>query len=1340
MLIRCSSVLALFIALLPTAQSCGQTTLEAELKQLGSDEIAQLAAQHGDARRGAIVFYQPYLACSKCHVASRGQKPIHSGFLRQVASKPIHSGSLRQVASKPIGPDLSTVDPKNSNQHLVESILDPSKVIRKGFETIVAVKDNGVSVTGLLSQQDDKQLVLKDATGNGKLITLQKATLDDIVQSKQSIMPAGQVNVLTSRQQFLDLVKYLMEIRDGGSAKADELQPAPSLYAARPLPEYEQHVDHAGILSSLNSESFKRGEAIYNRLCINCHGDHQRPGSLPTALRFAEGKFRSGSDPHTMYRTLTHGFGMMVPQTWMVPQQKYDVIHYIREDYLKDNNPSQYAAVDAAYLSRLPKGNTRGPAPVKYEPWVNMNYGPSLINTYEFGKDGSNFAYKGIAARLDAGPGGMSRGRYWMAIDHDTLRMAGAWSGDGFLDWNGIHFNGRHNIHPRAKGTIHVQNPSGPGWANPDTGSFEEVRVIGRDGRRYGPLPRKWAHYKGLYHDTNRTVISYTVGDTPILEMPGVISSGAEPVFTRALNIGPRPRDLIMQVAKHAGGKAEFLEAAVGERKGVLYAISSGRDTGGSNPAAAFEFSDGAHLVGDGNAFNMQDRSFTIAARIRPQSDGTIFAKAPAKGDWQQNSKAFFLRGGRLTFDIGWVGAVRSRGKVRNGRWTNVTMTWNKKTNEVTFYINGKSAGGGKLKPKERKNRNEVVKIGFAADNFPNPSAFNGEMESVQFIQQALSDEEIRELHKNPAAKFDGRIAMWNPSRLEKHKSQKGKMVARDSVGKHDLTASAHSASQSKRLLVAVNSPIARTDFQHADDNLRLRIPAGDEPIRMTLAMATLQESSADTQDGEEVSSRAALFSQMVESVVGTRTPDLTAFTKGGPPRWPERLTTKKEIGKNDGPYAVDVLTRPADNPWLAQVRLTGFDFYPDGDSAAVCAWDGDVYHVTGLSARSDRLTWQRIASGLFQPLGLKIVNGKIHVTCRDQLCVLHDLNGDGETDYYENLNNDHQVTEHFHEFAMGLQTDDDGNFYYAKSARHALKAIVPHHGTLLKVSPDGATTEILATGFRAANGVCLNPDGTFIVTDQEGHWNPKNRINYVKEGGFYGNMFGYHDVTNSADDAMEQPLCWITNAFDRSPAELLWADSKNWGPLGGMLLNLSYGYGKIYVVPHEKIDGQAQGGMCALPIPQFPTGVMRGRFSPVDGQLYCCGMFAWAGSQHQPGGFYRVRYTGKPVHMPAKLQANRAGMRIVFTGDIDPASVSATGFKIKVWSLKRTANYGSKHYDERTLKVSAASLEADGRTVVLKIPEIKPTWCMEIKYELRGSQGENVFGTVHNTIHRLPN
>ena len=685
-----------------------------------------------------------------------------------------------------------------------------------------------------------------------------------------------------------------------------------------------------------------------------------------------------------------------------------------------------------------------------------------------------------------------------------------AQSQPNFINWQGINFDGRHNAHPRVSGDVAFANQSGPGWANPKTGSFDEERVLGRDGRRYGPLPRDWGRYRGLYQHGESVILSYTVGDTEVLEMPGFVHS-ATACFTRTFHLGPRSRPMLLKVRDRA------------------------------------------------------DESWLVRV------DG-------------------------LGGEIGWK--------------------------------------------------------------------------------------------------------------------------------------------------------------QGDDGSQRLSIPAGAEPLKFVLSLS--QRSVGPELDDLDPSRDIVVV-------------DLVALTKGGPRRWPEVLTTDVVVGPDSGPFAVDLLSPPVNNPWLAQTRLTGFDFFDDGDRAAVCAWDGDVWLVSGLrrmgtSARpalskddvkakadgqecpSYKLTWQRIATGLFQPLGLKIVSGQIFVTCRDQLAVLRDLNGDHEADFIECFNNDHQVTEHFHEFAMGLQTDADGNFYYAKSGRHALTAVVPHHGTLLRVSQDGSRTDILATGFRAANGVCLNPDGSFVVTDQEGFWNPKNRINWVQparpgeQPRFYGNMFGYHDVTDSSDNAMEPPLCWITNAFDRSPAELLWVTSDKWGPLQGSLLNLSYGYGKVFVVPHERTaNGLIQGGMCELPLPTFPTGIMRGRFSQADGQLYVCGMFAWAGNVTQPGGFYRIRATGQPAHAPVGLLAKKRGMSMTFTEPLDPISASdVSKYVVQTWSLKRTANYGSKHFDEQALTVAKATLSADRKTVFLELPDIRPTWCMSIEYKLTGSSGEPVNGLIHNTIHAL--
>ncbi|MGI9456430.1 MAG: cytochrome c1, partial [Aeoliella sp.] len=240
---------------------CGQVAaqdLESQLKTEGTVALAKAAAAQGDAQRGAVVFYQQYMACTKCHLA--GDKP------------------------SPLGPDLSKIGKQATNENLIESILDPAKVIKQEFVPVTVETDEGKSIVGLLAEETKDMLVLRDPSRDGKLIKIPKDSIDVRVAEKLSIMPSGQVNSLASRQQFLDLVRYLIEIRDGGPAKALALEPPPALYAARPLPEYEKNIDHAGMISSLDSSSLKRGAAIYERVCANCHGTVDKPGSLPNSL------------------------------------------------------------------------------------------------------------------------------------------------------------------------------------------------------------------------------------------------------------------------------------------------------------------------------------------------------------------------------------------------------------------------------------------------------------------------------------------------------------------------------------------------------------------------------------------------------------------------------------------------------------------------------------------------------------------------------------------------------------------------------------------------------------------------------------------------------------------------------------------------------------------------------------------------------------------------------------------------------------------------------------------------------------------------------------------------
>jgi hypothetical protein len=130
--------------------------------------------------------------------------------------------------------------------------------------------------------------------------------------------------------------------------------------------------------------------------------------------------------------------------------------------------------------------------------------------------------------------------------------------------------------------------------------------------------------------------------------------------------------------------------------------------------------------------------------------------------------------------------------------------------------------------------------------------------------------------------------------------------------------------------------------------------------------------------------------------------------------------------------------------------------------------------------------------------------------------------------------------------------------------------------------------------------------------------------------------------------------------------------------------------------------------------------------------------MFSWAGSrQEQEGGLFRVHYRGGPVDLPVALHAFEDGIDITLSDPVDRAAVDELDrYKVKTWDLRRTKNYGSKHFNEKELAVTAASLGEDLRTLRLTIPDLQPTWGMEIICRMKGVDGREFRRVIHNTIH----
>ena len=499
---------------------------------------------------------------------------------------------------------------------------------------------------------------------------------------------------------------------------------------------------------------------------------------------------------------------------------------------------------------------------------------------------------------------------------------------------------------------------------------------------------------------------------------------------------------------------------------------------------------------------------------------------------------------------------------------------------------------------------------------------------------------------------------------------------------------------------------------------------------------------------------------------------DLRNFTKGGPSHWPGVVEAKGTRGDDKEAYTVDWIAEPATNPYNAKTFFGGFDFFSDG-RAAICTFHGDVWIVSGIDDKLENLTWKRYATGLFQPLGLKIVKDQIYVLGRDQITRLHDLNGDDEADFYENFNNDTIVTPNYHEFCLDLHTDNAGNFYFAKGAPWQPDVTSPHQGCLFRVSRDGSKLDVIATGLRAPNGMTVGPKDQITVSDNQGHWMPASKLNWVVPGGFYGmtpaahrelllERDGTNFVANPSNPAEREqfhfkswdkgapqpvgynrPLCWLPMNADNSSGGQVWVDSKRWGPLSGHLLFMSYGKCTLYEV---MLGETLQAAMVQIPL-KFQSGIMRGRFNPRDGQLYLCGLKGWQTSATRDGGFYRVRYTGQPVRLPLSVKMSGEGIELGFASALDPKTANDSGsYSIERWNYRWTGAYGSPEYSVSNpsttkhdkLEVTGASLSKDGRTVTLRIKDMKPADQIKIRYNLDAADGTEVSQEIYATADRL--
>jgi len=418
----------------------------------------------------------------------------------------------------------------------------------------------------------------------------------------------------------------------------------------------------------------------------------------------------------------------------------------------------------------------------------------------------------------------------------------------------------------------------------------------------------------------------------------------------------------------------------------------------------------------------------------------------------------------------------------------------------------------------------------------------------------------------------------------------------------------------------------------------------------------------------------------------------------------------------------------------------SGHDFLPDG-SALLCTMQGDVWRATGLDEGLQNVSWQRIASGLFQPLGIVVHDDQIFVMGRDQLTRLHDLNGDGESDYYECFSRSLETSASGHDFTCDLWRDAEGRFYTASGKQG-----------VMRIAADGESAEIVANGLRNSDGLGLTPDGLVTIPSSEGDWMPASMIAAIRPDGailnrlpgkspdgrslpFFGRPGG------NLQQPPEVPMLYLPRGLDNSSGGQIHVDSDRWGPVKGKMVHLSFGAGRAFLLLRDEFDGWIQGAV--IPIGgEFASGAHRGKFNPYDGQLYVSGMAGWGTYTTDDGCFQRVRYNGDEPQLPVGFHVHENGIRVDFLQPVKEQEVAdPESHFVQAWNYRYSGAYGSPEYSSRqlglrghdVLDVQSVSVLPGGKSLFLEVRNLQPVNQLHLLVTTAQGQEHDLFMSINH-------
>ena len=450
----------------------------------------------------------------------------------------------------------------------------------------------------------------------------------------------------------------------------------------------------------------------------------------------------------------------------------------------------------------------------------------------------------------------------------------------------------------------------------------------------------------------------------------------------------------------------------------------------------------------------------------------------------------------------------------------------------------------------------------------------------------------------------------------------------------------------------------------------------------------------------------------------------------------------KPRAGPRSPYYKIEQLPLPSELDLL----ITGMDWLGD-DRLAVCTWPGEVYLLNGLLDEEEPVTFNRLAKGLNEPMGLLVKDARLYVSQKPELTEITFNEKNGRTDFMR-VSSDWGYSGHYNAFSYGPVMDRDGRFVLA-NAGHSGRWDMKFMGWAIRQNSDGLM-EGIASGFREPNGIgVFGPDKDIFVTDNQGHWTAACKLNHLRSGRYFGRPSATPDPKNlyNGRDNFTPPAVWFPYTLARSVSGMAEVLDDRFGPFKGQLLVGDFQNALVVRVFLETINGEYQGAVFPF-LNGFRSGVNRLSYGP-NGRLYVGGLQrTWASIAPDPASFERVTFEGKTPFSILKAEAKTDGFLLTFTEPVRPSAAATDNFDVSQFSYAYHPDYGSPRFnhagekDSQTpIEVTDVTLSANRLELRLSLSRWREGHVTQVKcYDVMSEAGKALWhDTFHYTLNQIP-